>query len=53
MFLIAVDDIIIVSADLKEIQKFKNYLSQAFVIKDLEEIKHCLGIEFSRTTALR
>lgn len=50
IFLIAiyVDDIIIVSADLNEIQKFKNHLSQAFEIKDLGEIKYCLGIEFSR-----
>lgn len=49
IFLIAiyVDDIIIVSADLNEIQKFKNHLSQAFEIKDLGEIKYCLSIKLN------
>jgi len=41
-------DLIIASTDLNEIQRFKKHLNQAFEIKDLGEIKHCLGIEFSR-----
>ena len=47
MIAIYIDDIIIL-ADLKKIQEFKDHLSQVFEIKDLGEIEHCLSIEFLR-----
>lgn len=46
LILTYVDDIIIASKDLSKIQDFKDH--QVLKIKDLGEIKYCLGIEFSR-----
>ncbi|CAK9819173.1 Copia protein, partial [Anthophora quadrimaculata] len=46
---IYVDDIIVASRNRVEIDNLKHYLSRIFDIRDLEEIKHCLGMEFSRS----
>lgn len=43
-----VDDIIVVSRNKEDINKLKQHLSHVFEIKDLGEIRRCLGIEFSR-----
>jgi len=43
-----VDDLIIASKDVNRMEQLKINLSQEFEIKDLGEIKHCLGIEFGR-----
>ncbi|CAK9818809.1 Retrovirus-related Pol polyprotein from transposon TNT 1-94 [Anthophora quadrimaculata] len=49
MVLVYVDDILIASRDLDKINKFKGYIGNAFDIRDLEEVKCCLGIEFNRS----
>ncbi|KAK2578251.1 hypothetical protein KPH14_001397 [Odynerus spinipes] len=49
LVLVYVDDILIASRDLGKINSFKNHLKTAFEIKDLNNIKCCLGIEFNRS----
>ena len=46
--LIYVDDFIISGNDLSTIQKFKNYLSKCFHMKDMGKLKYFLGIEVAR-----
>ena len=48
--LIYVDDVIIASNDLKEIDVVKKFLHESFTIKDLGELKYFLGIEVARST---
>jgi len=43
-----VDDIIVISRNKADINKLKQHLSRVFEVKDLGEIRHCLGIEFTR-----
>ncbi|RVW16870.1 Retrovirus-related Pol polyprotein from transposon RE1 [Vitis vinifera] len=47
--LIYVDDVIIASNDLKEIDVVKKLLHESFTIKDLGELKYFLGIEVARS----
>ncbi|RVW50118.1 Retrovirus-related Pol polyprotein from transposon RE2 [Vitis vinifera] len=47
--LIYVDDVIIASNDLKEIDVVKKFLHESFTIKDLGELKYFLGIEVARS----
>lgn len=47
MVVIYVDDILIIAKDTKKIQILENQLSKAFTVKDLGNVKYCLGIEFS------
>ncbi|RVX14100.1 Retrovirus-related Pol polyprotein from transposon RE1 [Vitis vinifera] len=47
--LIYVDDVIIASNDLKEIDAVKKFLHESFTIKDLGELKYFLGIEVARS----
>ena len=47
--LIYVDDILLTSNDLKEIQHLNTSLLEKFLIKDLGNLKYFLGIEFSRS----
>jgi len=42
-----VDDILVASRNLEHIESLKKHLSGVFDIKDLGDVKHCLGIEFS------
>ncbi|CAA7060014.1 unnamed protein product [Microthlaspi erraticum] len=46
--LVYVDDLIICGNDSYMIQKFKDYLSKCFSMKDLGKLKYFLGIEISR-----
>lgn len=46
--LIYVDDFLITGNDAYMIQKFKDYLSRCFSMKDLGKLKYFLGIEVSR-----
>ncbi|XP_018398526.1 PREDICTED: uncharacterized mitochondrial protein AtMg00810-like [Cyphomyrmex costatus] len=48
LLLIYVDDILITSRDTHAIQELKKKLSDAFMIKDLGDVKYCLGIEVTR-----
>lgn len=43
--LIYVDDLIVAGSDLEMIKKFKKYLSECFLMKDLGRAKYFLGIE--------
>lgn len=43
--LVYVDDIVITSNDLKEVETLKSYLNQQFKLKDLGKLKYFLGIE--------
>ena len=47
--LIYVDDVIIASNDLKEMDVVKKFLHESFTIKDLGELKYFLGIEVARS----
>ena len=47
--LIYVDDVIIASNDLKEIDVVKKFPHESFTIKDLGELKYFLGIEVARS----
>ena len=46
--LIYVDDLLICGNEAYMLQKFKEYLSRCFSMKDLEKLKYFLGIEVSR-----
>ena len=48
MIAVYVDDILVVSKNLTEIERFKSYLASRFEVKALGEAKYCLGIEISR-----
>ena len=43
--LIYVDDLLICGSDAYMLQKFKDYLSRCFSMKDLGKLKYFLGIE--------
>ncbi|GKA72673.1 ribonuclease H-like domain-containing protein [Tanacetum coccineum] len=47
--LVYVDDIIITSNNLNEVNKFKQFLKTKFMIKDLGKLKYFLGIEVLET----
>ncbi|KAL5774663.1 hypothetical protein ACOSP7_012220 [Xanthoceras sorbifolium] len=47
--LIYVDDILLTGNDLHEMERLKRFLLKRFHIKDLENLKYFLGIEFSRS----
>ncbi|GJQ79430.1 hypothetical protein Trydic_g16289 [Trypoxylus dichotomus] len=47
-----VDDIVIASSNPKDCIDLGKYLSTKFEVKDLGEIRYCLGIEFKRTENL-
>lgn len=47
--LVWVDDIVLASSDPDLMADTKSHLSQTFKMKDLGEMKHFLGIDFSRT----
>ena len=47
--LVYIDDFIIASNDLSVLQRFKNYLSECFHMKDLGKLKYFLGIEVARS----
>lgn len=46
--LIYVDDLLVCGNDVKFVNKFKDYLSECFHIKDLGKLKYFLGIEVGR-----
>ena len=46
--LVYVDDLIISGSHLNDIQKFKDYLSACFHMKDLGALKYFLGVEVAR-----
>jgi len=46
--LVYVDDILFFSNEPDGSEKFKSELSRDFEVKDLGDIKYCLGMEFSR-----
>lgn len=46
--IVYVDDILVMSCDDSEITRVKNHLNAKFDVKDLGNIKHCLGLEFTR-----
>lgn len=48
MIAIYVDDILVASRNISEIEQIKAGLGRCFDVKDLGEIKHCLGLEFAR-----
>jgi hypothetical protein len=48
--LIYVDDLILSSNDVFAVQRFKNYLSHCFHMKDLGKLKFFLGIEVARNS---
>jgi hypothetical protein len=43
-----VDDILVASRDLKRISEIRRMLADQFEIKDLGDVKHCLGVKFSQ-----
>ncbi|KAH0820454.1 hypothetical protein GEV33_002337 [Tenebrio molitor] len=45
---IYVDDILAASRDLKRISEIGRMLADQFEIKDLGDVRHCLGVEFSQ-----
>jgi hypothetical protein len=45
---IYVDDILVASRDLERITEIGRMLADQFEIKDLGDVKHCLGVEFSQ-----
>lgn len=48
LLLVYVDDILIASRDFARIKELKENLAKYFAIKDLGDVKYCLGIEVSR-----
>jgi len=44
-----VDDLILVARSLDEIQQMKEDLSETFKIKDMGQLRYCLGINFEVT----
>jgi hypothetical protein len=45
---IYVDDILVASRDLKRISEIRRMLADQFEIKNLGDVKHCLGVKFSQ-----
>jgi hypothetical protein len=43
-----VDDILVASRDLKRISEIRRMLADQFEIKNLGDVKHCLGVKFSQ-----
>lgn len=48
LIVVYVDDILIMSRNLEEIKRFGADLNKKFAIKDLGDVKRCLGIDFER-----
>ena len=48
--LVYVDDIVLACSSLDHIKQVKDYLHEAFTIKDLGQLKYFLGLEVSRTS---
>lgn len=51
LILVYVDDLLISGNSLEEIQKLKDMLSHAFLMKDLGELRYFLGLEIDRSSA--
>lgn len=49
VLLVYVEDVIVASTSMEAISSIKQYLHNAFQIKDLGELKYFLGLEVSRT----
>nr|GMD81062.1 uncharacterized protein LOC109178468 [Ipomoea batatas] len=49
--LVYVDDVVIASSNLSQVQQIKSHLDQVFHIKDLGTLKFFLGLEIARNTA--
>ncbi|CAD6993124.1 unnamed protein product [Ceratitis capitata] len=49
LLLVYVDDLLIASSNLKNIEYIKQQLLQEFEIKDLREAKYCLGLEIEQS----
>lgn len=47
--IIYVDNILIISNDDSEMSKLKNHLKSKFDVRDLGDVKDCLGLEFTRS----
>ncbi|KAL2472328.1 cysteine-rich RLK (RECEPTOR-like protein kinase) 8 [Abeliophyllum distichum] len=47
--LVYVDDVILASDNILEIDRLKNFLHEKFTIKDLEQLKYFLGLEVARS----
>lgn len=48
LIIVYVDDMVILSRNLEEINRAYKFLQRSFDVKDLGGIKYCLGIEYSR-----
>lgn len=46
LIVVYVDDILIISNNITNTTRFKTGLSQQFIVKDLGDVKYCLGLEF-------
>ena len=50
ILLIYVDDILIASNDVDDVNAFKKFLDNNFKVKDLVPLKYFLGLEVARTS---
>ena len=51
LIIVYVDDILILSLCSKEINKVYNFLRKSFDVKNLGDLKYCLGMEFSHNNS--
>lgn len=49
VLLVYVDDVLLASNNLNEIQALKKFLDNQFIIKELDELKYILGLEISQS----